>query len=34
VIEGNPPDDLRVLAKPEQVLKPIMKQGKVRKNKP
>gem|GEM_PF-2934564 len=33
MIEGNPPDDIRVLAKPEQALKPIVKQGKVHKNK-
>jgi hypothetical protein len=32
--EGNPPDDMRVLATAEQALKPTMKQGKVHKNKP
>jgi hypothetical protein len=32
VIEGNPPDDNRVLATAEHALKPMMKQGKVHKN--
>jgi hypothetical protein len=32
VIEGNPPDDIRVLATAEQALKAIMKQGKCHKN--
>jgi hypothetical protein len=31
--EGNPPDDLRVLATAEQALKPTMKQIKIHKNK-